>query len=370
MRITGNQDIGNYKSLVILGTGANAVIGDEQVTGVSPTQLANPDLQWEETSQLNLGLDFGLYSNRISGSIDLYSKKTTDLLLEFDVPQPAVVSRRLANAGEVTNKGIEVALSMINKSSGNLFWRTDLNFASNKNKVENLGFNKDGEPLRERIIIGVVNGAGLSAVNSQIVIPGQPLGTFFGRRFLGYDPDGNEIISTEGGPLDDGRFLLGDAQPDFTFGISNSVNYKNWDFRIFFQGVLGFDLLNNTRLEYQRPSNVFNGINFFRGALDDVDNGLSPLQSPTFTDQYIEDGSFVRLQNVTLGYTLGAVLFNGQVKNLRFYLSADNLFVLTGYDGYDPEVHTFDEADVPTLGIDYTNYPRARTFSFGLSFGL
>jgi len=361
--ITGNQDIGNYKSLVTLAPGANAVIGGEQVTGVSPDQLANPDLQWEETSQLNLGLDFGLYSNRISGSIDLYSKKTTDLLLLFDVPQPAVVSKRLANAGEVTNKGIEVALSMINKSSGNLFWRTDFNFASNKNEVTDLGD-------RDQIIIGRVNGAGLSAVNAQIIIPGQPLGTFFGRRFLGYDTDGNEILSTEGGPLDDGRLILGDAQPDFTFGISNSINYKNWDFRIFIQGVMGFDILNNTRLEYQRPSNVFNGINLFSGALDDVANGLSPLQSPTFTDQYIEDGSFVRLQNVTLGYTLGAVLFNGQVKNLRFYLSADNLFVLTGYDGYDPEVHTFDEADVPTLGIDYTNYPRARTFSFGFSFGL
>ena len=361
--ITGNQDIGNYKSLVTLAPGANAVIGGEQVTGVSPDQLANPDLQWEETSQLNLGLDFGLYSNRISGSIDLYSKKTTDLLLLFDVPQPAVVSKRLANAGEVTNKGIEVALSMINKSSGNLFWRTDFNFASNKNEVTDLGD-------RDQIIIGRVNGAGLSAVNAQIIIPGQPLGTFYGRRFLGYNPEGNEILSTEGGPLDDGIVILGDAQPDFTFGISNSINYKNWDFRIFIQGVMGFDILNNTRLEYQRPSNVFNGINFFRGALDDVANGLSPLQSPTFTDQYIEDGSFVRLQNVTLGYTLGAVLFNGQVKNLRFYLSADNLFVLTGYDGYDPEVHTFDSADVPTLGIDYTNYPRARTFSFGFSFGL
>jgi iron complex outermembrane receptor protein len=372
--ITGNQDIGNYRSLVILGTGANAVIGGEQKTGVSPTQLANPNLQWEETSQINLGIDFGLYQNRISGSIDVYSKKTTDLLLEFDAPQPAVVQTILDNAGEVTNKGIEVALNTVNISSGNLFWRTNLNFASNKNEVTDLG-------ERKQIVTGRVNGAGLSGVNAQIIMPGHPLGTFFGARFLGYDAAGKEIITTDPavlatlqdkGPLGDGRFVLGDAQPDFTFGITNSVNYKNWDLRIFFQGVLGFDILNNTRLEYQRPSNVFNGINLFRETLDDVAAGLHPEAQVAYTDRFIEDGSFVRLQNVTLGYTLNnAWIRSLQVRNVRLYLSADNLFIITGYKGYDPEIHTFDEeSEVPTLGIDYTQYPRARTFSLGLSFGL
>ncbi len=363
--ITGNQDIGNYRSLVILGTGANAVLGDQTVTGVSATQIANPDLQWEETSQLNLGIDFGLYNNKISGSIDVYSKKTTDLLLEFDVPQPAVVQTRLDNAGEVTNKGIEIALNTVNVSSGDFFWRTNLNFTSNKNEVTDLG-------ERDQIITGRVNGAGLSGVNAQIIKPGLPLGTFYGFRFLGYDADGNEILSQEGGPLDDGRFILGDAQPDFTFGITNSIHYKRFDFRIFLQGVMGFDLLNNTRLEYQRPSNVFNGINLLAGAVDDVANGLDPEAQVAFTDRFIEDASFLRLQNVTIGYTLNDDWFrNLRVKNLRLYLSADNLFVLTGYEGYDPEANTFDEAaDVPTLGIDYTNYPHARTFSFGLSFGL
>ncbi|MFQ6114078.1 MAG: SusC/RagA family TonB-linked outer membrane protein, partial [bacterium] len=255
--ITGNQDIGNFKSLVLLGTGANAVIGGEQVTGIGPTQLANPDLQWEETSQLNFGIDFGLYQNRISGSVDVYSKKTTNLLLEFDAPQPAVVTTILDTAGELTNKGIEVALNTVNVSSGDFFWRTNLNFASNKNEVVSLGD-------REFITIGRVNGAGLSGVTAQIVLPGHPFGAFFGARFLGYDDDGNEIVTTDPevlatledkGPLGDGRFILGDAQPDFTFGITNSINYKNWDFRFYIQGVLGVDILNNTRLEYQRPSN-------------------------------------------------------------------------------------------------------------------
>ncbi|MFQ5641051.1 MAG: SusC/RagA family TonB-linked outer membrane protein, partial [bacterium] len=370
--ITGNQDIGNYKSLVILGTGANAVIDDQTLTGVSATQLANPDLQWEETSQLNLGIDFGLYNNRVSGSIDIYSKKTTDLLLEFAVPQPAVVSTRLDNAGEVTNKGIEIALNTVNLSTENLFWRTSLNFASNSNEVDNLGG-------RDFIVHAVVSGAGLSDVQAQIVLPGQPLGTFFGPRFLGYDENGIERLSSDPGeptasegPLGDGRFILGDAQPDFTFGISNTINYKRFDFRIFFQGVMGVDILNNTRMEYQRPSNVFNGINLFAGARDDVAAGMDPEATTRYSDRFIEDGSFIRLQNITIGYTLdNDWVRNLRLRNLRFFLSGDNLFVLTDYDGYDPEVDTLAGFNgVNAMGVDYTNYPRARTLSFGLSFGL
>ncbi len=147
------------------------------------------------------------------------------------MPQPAVVSTRLDNAGEVTNKGIEFALSTINKSSGNLFWRTDFNFASNRNEVVNVG-------SRDFIVHSRVSGAGLSDLDALIILPGQPLGTFFGPNFLGYDADGNEMLSTDAGtpeastgPLGDGRQLLGDAQPDFTFGFTNSMNYKNWDFR-------------------------------------------------------------------------------------------------------------------------------------------
>jgi iron complex outermembrane receptor protein len=365
--ITGNQDIGNYRSLVLLGPGANAVIGDQVLTGVSATQLANPNLKWEETSQLNVGLDFGFLDDKISGSIDVYNKTTNDLLLEFDVPQPAVVETRLDNAGKVTNKGLEISLNTTNYSSGGFFWRTNFNFATNKNKVVNLGD-------RDFIITGIVSGAGLSNDRAQIVLPGQPLGTFFGPKFLGYDASGNEILSTDPGrperttgPLKDGRQILGDAQPDYTFGISNSINYKNFDFRVFVQGVQGFKILNNTRLEYQRPSNVFNKINLFRGAVDDVAAGLKPDATVHYTDRFLEDGSYIRLQNVTLGYTFQTQF----VRSLRVYLSADNLFLITDYQGYDPEVNNFaDDRGVSSVGIDYANYPRARTFTLGLGFGL
>jgi iron complex outermembrane receptor protein len=368
--VTGNQDIGNFRSLLILGPGANAVIGDQVRTGVAPTQLANPDLKWEETSQLNIGVDFGLWNDRFSGSIDWYNKKTNDLLIEFTVPQPAVVSTRLDNVGEVTNKGLEISLNTVNIASGGFFWRTNFNFATNKNEVVDLGG-------RASIIHGRVSGAGLSDVQAQIVLPGYPLGTFFGPKFLGYDASGNEILSTDPGrperttgPLGDGRQILGDAQPDYTFGISNSFNYKNFDLRIFVQGVQGNKILNNTRLEYQRPSNVFNGINFFQDAVEDVRQGLNPRNESRYSDRFIEDGSFIRLQNVTLGYTFSTSWFPS-LRSLRGYISADNLFVITDYKGYDPEVNNIAVFNgVSALGIDYANYPRARTFTLGVNLGL
>jgi len=367
--ITGNQDIGNYRSLLILGPGANAVIGDQVRTGVSPTQLANPDLKWEETSQLNIGVDFGLWNDRLSGTIDWYNKKTTDLLIEFTVPQPSVVSTRLDNVGEVTNKGIELSLNTVNISSGGFFWRTNFNFAKNTNEVVDLGG-------RNFIVHGRVSGAGLSDIQAQIVIPGQPLGTFFGPKFLGFDAAGNEILSTDpnrpertSGPLKDGRQFLGSAQPDFTFGIANSLNYRNFDLRVFIQGVQGNEILNNTRMEYQRASNVKGGINFFQDAVDDVNAGLNPDATVHYSDRFIEDGSFIRLQNVTLGYTFPTGWLRN-LRSLRGYISADNLFVITDYKGYDPEVNNIALFNgVYALGIDYANYPRARTFTFGFNVG-
>ena len=141
--------------------------------------------------------------------------------------------------------------------------------------------------------------------------------------------------------------------------------YKDFDFRFAIQGVQGLELLNNTRLEYQRPSNINSSANVFAEAVEDVANGLGRNATVNYSSRFIEDGSFVRLQNVTLGYT-----FDTQyLRSLRVYVSADNLFLLTDYSGLDPEVNTFSEG-VPTLGIDYTSYPRARTFSVGLNLGL
>ncbi len=358
--ITGNQSIGNYRSLSSLEAGAlNYVIGDKVLTGVSATRVANPDLKWEETTQTNFGIDFGFMGNKISGSIDIYDKTTTDLLIEFTVPQPAVVPTRLDNVGEVSNQGIEIGLSTINIADGEWFWRTSLNFATNSSEVVDLG---NSPP----IFTARLSGAGLSGISSQVVMEGQPLGTFFGPKFLGYNADGTENLSKTGGPFDDGRFVIGNAQPDFTLGFSSMTTYNNWDLRVFVQAVQGNDILNNTRMEYQRPSNFTTSINIYADARDDVKKGMAATAGTDFSDKFIEDGSFIRLQNLTVGYTFKTDFF----RNLRVYLSGDNLFVITDYKGYDPELNTFTNDGLFALGLDYTNVPRARTFTLGLNVGL
>jgi len=355
--VAGNQEIGNYRSLVTLGSGANAVIGGQLLSGVAANQLANPDLKWETTSDINFGVDFALMDNKITGSVDMYSKTTEDMLVEVNVPQPAVVTTKLDNVGSVENSGLEFFINSVNMSTKDMSWNTSFNFSTNKNNVVSLG--KDVE----YIVTGQVGGAGLSGVQSAIIKPGEAFGTFFGYELSGYDADGQEILSTDGGPLGDGRRILGSPHPDYTFGMTNQINFGSFDFSFYIWSVQGNKILNNTRLEYQRPSNPFNNINLFSETADDVNNGLGSEAAVALTDKFIEDGSFIRLQNVTIGYTLKT----GQFKNLRFYLSADNLITLTDYSGFDPEVSTISGL---AEGIDYTNYPKAKTISFGINVGL
>ena len=355
--VTGNQEIGNYRSLVTLGSGANAVIGGQLLSGVAANQLANPDLKWETTSDINFGVDFALMDNKITGSVDMYSKTTEDMLVEVNVPQPAVVTTKLDNVGSVENSGLEFFINSVNMSTKDMSWNTSFNFSTNKNNVVSLG--KDVE----YIVTGQVGGAGLSGVQSAIIKPGEAFGTFFGYELSGYDADGQEILSTDGGPLGDGRRILGSPHPDYTFGMTNQINFGSFDFSFYIWSVQGNKILNNTRLEYQRPSNPFNNINLFSETADDVNAGLGAEAAVALTDKFIEDGSFIRLQNVTIGYTLKT----GQFKNLRFYLSADNLITLTDYSGFDPEVSTISGL---AEGIDYTNYPKAKTISFGINVGL
>ena len=353
--VTGNQEIGNYRSLVTLGPGANAVIGGSLLTGVSATQLANPDLKWETTSDMNLGVDFALMG--VTGTVDMYSKTTEDMLVEVNVPQPAVVTTKLDNAGSVENSGFELSLNSDVISSGNMNMSVGFNFATNSNEVVSLGNDV------EYIITGQVGGAGLSGVQSAIIMPGYEFASFFGYEFEGYDADGQEILSSTGGPLEDGRKILGSPHPDFTFGITSNINFGAIDASFYVQGVQGNEILNNTALEYQRPSNPFNNINLLSETADDVADGLGAEAAVAFTDRFIEDGSFIRLQNITVGYTLNTAQF----KNFRAYVNADNLFTITKYSGFDPEVST----DTGLAeGVDYTNYPKARTFSLGLNVGL
>jgi iron complex outermembrane receptor protein len=362
--ITGNQEIGNLISQFTLGaTGAAYNIGGSAVTVIAPERYANPDLKWEETSQLNIGADFQFLKNRIYGSLDLYKKTTKDLLLSFNIPSPSVVPTQLANVGEVDNKGIELVLGSRVIDRRDFSWKVDFNFSLNRNKVISLS----NEQWSARILRNYnVSGFGLSGVNSQAIIPGEPLGTFYGPKFIGIkdsleqyeDIDKNGSFSNTSDVT-----IIGNTQPDFSFGLSNSFTYKQFDLSFLLRGVQGIDVFNNTALDLQRVS-LLPGQNVLAAAITD---GVARRQQATYSSRWIEDGSFIRLDNLTLGYNvrLGERIF---LRNARIYFTAQNLFVITDYSGLDPEV----VASLPGIGeaprgIDYMSYPRARTYLIGAS---
>ncbi|QXD16586.1 TonB-dependent receptor [Rhodocaloribacter litoris] len=374
--VTGSQEIGNLRSLPIFGSAGNAVLGEQEVSGVAPTNFPNPDLKWEETTQFNVGLDFDLWDSRVYGSVEYYVKNTDDLLLEFEVPQPAAVPTRLANAGEMKNTGVDVALNAVVLDRGDLFLEFGATFNRNKNEIENLGG-------RTQIFTGRASGAGLSQLNTQILTPGEPFGTFFGPEFIGFDPQtGIQLCrgaQTQSAPCSDiGQaewLIIGSAQPDFTYGLTTNLTYKNWDFSFFIRGEQGRDVFNNTALEYSSKNLLNTNVNFLRQALEDP----TPLaEAPQYSSRWIQDASFLRMENITLGYTFRNVTslnaLVGTIRRARIYVSANNLFVITPYDGFDPEVNTEASSSVGnipilSLGIDYTNYPRPRTFTAGISLG-
>ena len=362
--VTGNQDgIGEYKSLSILGVGQDSYY--DPATGTwslaySPTQNPNPDLKWESTRQTNIGLDFSLF-NRISGSIEYYDKQTQDLLYTYQVPQPPyLVGTMLANVGDLSNKGFEVTLNADIVKGDKFTWDANLTFAKNEQKIEKLS---NQQYQTERIQSGSLHGlSGMSNQFSQIIAEGYPVGTFWGREYLGLDDKGEFILGEE-------DKVIGNAQPDFTMGIGMNFSYKNLDFGFTGYGVFGQDVLNATEMMLNDPNRMpsYNIQDSFVG---------SPIQSaPTYSSYWIEDASFFRLQTATVGYTIP---FKESKAKLRVFVLGQNLFVITGYNGVDPEINnTANASDTPGFsdrlspGIDrFNNYPRPRTIALGLNFTL
>lgn len=360
--ITGNQDgIGEYKSLSILGIGVRPDSYYDPTTNswslaYAPIQNANPDLKWEETRQTNIGIDFSLY-NRIRASFEWYDKKTSDLLYTYQVPQPPyLVGTMLANVGDLSNKGIEFTLDADIVKNDKFTWSTNITFAKNKQVIEKLS----NQTYKADVIYsGSLHGlSGMSNQFSQIIGEGYAVGTFYGKEYLGRDENGEFILS------EDDR-VLGDVQPDFTFGIGMNFSYKNVDFGFTGYGSVGQDALNATDMMLDDPNRMptYNIQDSFVG---------SPLKSaPAYSSYYIEDASFFRLQTMTVGYTIP---FKDSKAKLRVYAMGQNVFVITGYDGVDPEIPLVSGDDTTGLanpGIDrFNNYPRPRTFSLGLNFTL
>lgn len=349
--VTGNQEIGNLNSISTLGAlNSGYVIGGTRRTIVLPQQYANPDLKWEETSQLNFGLDYELFNGRIYGKFDYYIKETSDLLLTFAVPSPSVVSSQIANVGSVENKGIEIEIGSRIIQQNNLTWNLDLNFSANNNEVLSLS---DETWSMESI---PVTPGGRTGVFSQIIKPGLPIGTFYGPKFLGVE-NGEEQFSEE-------DMVIGNALPDFIFGISNTIFYKKWDLNFNMRGSFGNDINNRTAERMSYKSNLPATNILSSAAVDGVSRDASIVPN---SSRWIEDGSYLKLDNLTLGYSFNVDQI-ALLSNVRVYITGQNLFVITNYSGLDPEVNSdVTGSGRAPFGIDYLMYPRSRTFTIGAS---
>ncbi len=352
--ITGNQEIGNYNSLNTLGASTNSyLVGGEKITIVLPQQYANPDIKWEETAQTDVGLDFSLFHGRIRGNIDYYYKKTKDLLLSVAVPAPSLITSQIANVGSVKNQGIEVDLGFDVIRTKKFSWDIDLNLSHNKNKLISLANDKwSGENIKT----APCQGQGLSGSYSQLIMPGQPLGTFYGKKFIGV-VDGVEQYANDGESQ-----VIGCAQPDLTFGLATTLRYKNWSLSMNLRGSIGNDVYNCTANNLAYLSNL-PGRNVLKEA---VTAGVDRNEAKVFSSRFIEDGSFLRMDNITLGYDFSYSPL--RITHARVFVSAQNLFVITGYSGLDPEVNSeVSGTGVAPMGVDYLSYPKARTFTMGIN---
>ncbi len=368
--VQGNPGIAAYSSLLLLGAGSGNSYpwGDQPQNGVAATQNPNPNLKWERTAQYDVGVDFGLMSNRLTGSAEFYVKNTSDLLLSVTVPQPAVAETELQNVGRLRNRGIELSLDALAITRPGMTWRAGLTFATDRNKVIDLG------PYTSGLTSGGVSGQGQSGQVSQLIKKDLPLGTFYGPLFLGVNAQGKQIFActaatagctngrtTNGlGPDAADYRVIGNANPDFTVGFHNQITWRKFDLSFLVRAVVGQDVFNNTALVYSTKGNALQGKNFLRPALTD---GTGLHEPAIYSSRWVESGSFVRLQNITLEYALDLPMIRS-VQSARLYVSADNLLLLTGYSGLDPEVYA--SSGLASRGIDYLSYPRPRTVTGGL----
>ena len=372
--ITGNEGVsGDFVSRPLFSGDA----GYAGVPGQRPSQLANPDLKWESTKQFDAGLEFGFLDNRLSGEVDVYQKKTEDLLLAVNVPGTTGFGRQTRNVGKLENKGLEVTLTTRNLI-GDFTWSTNLNASINRNEITNL----DKQVIED----GFLNRA----------IEGKPIGAFFGREYAGVDPANGDALYYLNTKKADGsldrtksndysaaeRVFIGDPNPNWTAGVTNTFGYKGIDLNFTFQGVFGnevyngggkfmsanagggFDNLTRDQLtRWQKPGDI---TNVPRAVLFDIYGTGGSGESSRF----LSDGSYVRLKTVSLGYSLPTSIAKmGRLQSARVYFSAVNLLTFTDYDGWDPEVNADYLSSNIAQGNDFYSAPQAKTYTLGVNIG-
>lgn len=375
--VTGNNNIGNFDAQQLYGGGFNYLAQP----GIAPSQLGNPDLRWETTNQLNVGLDFTILKNRISGTVDYFDKRTNDLLLDRPIPTTSGFTTVITNIGNIKNTGIEFSLRTRNLV-GELKWTTDFNIARIRNEVTALF---EDQPIN----------AGFA---SRVEV-GQSIGSFYGYRVdrlfqtSDFDANGtlNDGIATQpnaaagdikfadlnndGVINDEDREILGSAQPDLVGGMTNTLSYKGLELNFFLQFSVGNQILNNNAVFGEGMNSVFNQTarTLDRWTPENTDTDMpravwgDPNGNRRDSDRFIEDGSYLRLKTATLSYNFPQSVYSAiGLGGLRIYVAGQNLLTFTNYSGFDPEVNTFDGSNI-SLGTDFLTYPQARSIVGGIN---
>ena len=364
-----SSEIGNYAARGLYGPNAYGGLG-----GQSPTQLANPDLKWESTASFDVGMEASAFNRRVTLEVDYYQRQTKDLLLSVNVPSTTGFLSKLQNIGKLENKGIEFTINTENIITKNFRWSTSINFGANRNKITDLGGQQ----------IGTLNRAQ----------EGQPLGVFFAKEFAGADPnngdalyykntlntDGSKDRTTTNNVNEAEDVRIGNPNPEFIYGFRNTFTYKGFDVDVLIQGVQGNQIFNGGG-QYMSAS----GSNGFDNQTTDQlaswkkagDITMVPearLFLANGTDnssRFISDGSYLRVKAVTLGYNLSPKLLAAlHIDRARFYVRGQNLFTVTKYKGWDPEVNSDAYADNITQGFDFYSAPQIKTIVFGINIGL
>ena len=357
---TGNSEIGtkNSQTLYSPDNATRAIIGGNNVTGLMIIRTPNPDITWETTTSSNFGIDYSILKGRLSGGFDLYKKVTSNLLLPIPAQSvsPTSIVYQNVSGCKIANSGIEISLSGLPFVDKDFSWEISSNITFMKNEVTDLP--------TQMYQTGAAQGQGLSGAYCQIITSGQPMNVFYGQKITSIGSDGKvNYLKTASGK--DSLTYLGNPQPDFTWSITNTFKYKKFDLSIFIDGVNGNKIFNNTALLLEKTNlkQAKNSLSYFANDNVDVKN-----YTPLVSDRYIEDGSYTRLSNITLGYTYE---FNKLwAKRMRIYASGSNLMVFTKYHGFDPDVTSSKELNgngINSFGIDVTNYPKARTYILGLN---
>lgn len=384
---SGNNNIGNYAHLASIGAGSY-IFGSNQVTA-SSIGISNPYLTWEESEQIDAGIDLGLFNNRLSFVIDYYNRKSVNMLLNDIIPAITGFNSQTVNKGNIRNSGVEFSL-LANPINKKFNWETNFNLSVNRNKV--ISLNNNNDPL----YAGDVDNH-----PTHITVVGKPIGQFFGYLFDGLftkeEITNPEVPKDPSAPLYEGAIrykdldgdkilndildytILGNPHPDFTYGFTNSFSYNNFDLSIIVNGQYGGKVINALRQTTDNIQGFFNVSKEWTNRYRNKDNpgdgkhyGVpdgTPSRGHRFSDLWIEDATYLRISNLTFGYSLPANLVkrSGFISNCRFYLTVQNLAMFTKYSGANPEAQSINYSNVLAPGFDMTSYPLSRTASLGFN---